>query len=156
VRTFDPRLLVMRTRTMGEVVSGALSRPRFNLLLVGSFAVLALTLSAVGIYGVVAFIVTQRTREIGVRIALGARAENVIRLVLGEGLTPVVAGAGFGLGAAALATRALRTMVFGITPLDPVSFASSPVVLVTVAAMACLVPVLRATRVDPIVALRDE
>ena len=156
VRVFDPQLLVMRMRPMAEVVSGALARPRFNLLLVGGFALLALSLGAIGIYAVVAFVVAQRTREIGVRIALGARRRNVLMLVLGEGLATVVAGAVLGLGAAALATRALRTLVFGVTPLDPVSFALSPVVLVSVAALACLLPAVRATRVDPIVTLRDE
>jgi len=156
VREFDPELLVMRTRPMEDVLSGALSRPRFNLLLLGSFALLALTLSAVGIYGVVAFIVTQRTREIGVRMALGARPGNVVTLVLTDGLMPVLAGALAGIGAATVATRALRTLVFGVTPLDPVSFALSPVVLIGVATLACVLPAVRATRVDPIIALREE
>ena len=117
-------------------------------------ALLALALSAVGVYSVVAFTVTQRTREIGVRIALGARPGNVMKLVLSDGLAPVFAGTLVGLAAAALFTRVLRTLVFGVTPLDPVSFALSPMVLIAVAALACLLPALRATRVDPIIALR--
>jgi predicted lysophospholipase L1 biosynthesis ABC-type transport system permease subunit len=156
LQTYDPQLLVLRTRTMNEVVSGALSRPRFNLLLLVSFAVVALGLAAIGIYGVVAFVVAQRTREIGIRMALGARAADVLRLVLREGMAPVALGAGAGMIAALLATRALRSMLFGVTSLDPVSFAAAPLLLGTVALLACYLPARRATRVDPLIALRDE
>jgi putative ABC transport system permease protein len=156
LRTYDPQLIVLRTRTMNEVVSGSLSRPRFNLLLIASFAFVALGLAAIGIYGVVAFLVTQRTREIGIRMALGARAVDVVRLVLREGMAPVVFGAMAGMLASLAATRAIRTMLFGVTPLDPVSFAVAPAVLATVALLACYLPARRATRVDPLVALRDE
>ena len=156
LRAFDPQLLVIRTRPMDEIVSGALSRPRFNLLLMGSFALLALGLAAVGIYGVVSYLVTQRTREIGIRMALGARAADVLRLVLREGMAPVFLGGAAGMFAAVAATRAIRTMLFGVTPLDPVSFAAAPAVLAVVALLACYLPARRATRVDPIVALREE
>ena len=156
LRAFDPQLLVMRTRPMDEIVSGALSRPRFSLLLIGSFALVALGLAAVGIYGVVSYLVTQRTREIGIRMALGARAADVLRLVLREGMAPVVLGGVAGMLAALAATRALRTMLFGVTPLDPVSFAAAPALLAIVALLACYLPARRATRVDPLVALRDE
>ncbi len=156
LRVFDPQLMVLRTRTMQDVVSGALSRPRFNLLLFGGFALLALGLAAVGIYGVVAHLVAQRTREIGIRMALGARAADVLRLILREGMVPVVLGAGAGMLAALAATRAVRSMLFGVTPLDPVSFAAAPTLLVSVALLACYLPARRATRVDPLVALRDE
>jgi putative ABC transport system permease protein len=156
LRTYDPHLLVLRIRPMDEIVSGALSAPRFNLLLLVSFATVALLLAGVGIYGVLAYLVTQRTREIGIRMALGARAADVLRLVLREGMTPVALGGIAGMLAAVLATRALRSMLFGVTPLDPVSFAVAPAVLATVALLACYLPARRATRVDPLVALREE
>jgi putative ABC transport system permease protein len=156
IAEYDPQLLVQRIRPMDEVIAGALSRPRFNLLLVGSFAVLGLLLAAVGIYGVVSFVVAQRTREIGIRMALGARRADVRRLVLREGMAPVVAGVACGLLAAAITTRALRSMLYGVTPFDPVSLAAAPALLGAVALLACLVPARRATAVDPIVALREE
>ena len=156
IAAYDPGLLVQRIRPMDEVVSGALSRPRFNLVLLSAFALVALALSAVGIYGVLAYLVTQRTREIGIRMALGARAADVLRLVLREGMGPVVLGGGAGMIAAVVATRALRTMLFGVTPLDPVSFAAAPALLALVALLACYLPARRATRVDPLVALREE
>ena len=156
IAAYDPALLVQRIRPMDDVVSGALSRPRFNLVLLSAFALVALVLSAIGIYGVLAYLVAQRTREIGIRMALGARAADVLRHVLREGMAPVVVGAGAGMIAALAATRALRSMLFGVTPLDPVSFAAAPALLAIVALLACYVPARRATRVDPLVALRDE
>jgi putative ABC transport system permease protein len=156
IAAYDPALLVQRIRPMDDVVSGALSRPRFNLVLLSAFALVALVLSAVGIYGVLAYLVAQRTREIGIRMALGARAADVVRLVLREGMTPVAAGSALGMGAAVVGTRALSTVLYGVTPLDPVSFATAPALLALVALLACYVPARRATRVDPLVALRDE
>ena len=156
IREFDPQLLVLRTRPMGDIVAGALARPRFNLLLLGSFAAVALALSAVGIYGVLAYLVAQRTREIGIRMALGAGAADVVRLVLREGMSPVAFGALAGVVASLAATRTLRSMLFGVTTLDPVSFAAAPAVLTAVALFACYLPARRATRVDPLVALREE
>jgi putative ABC transport system permease protein len=156
IAAYDPALLVQRIRPMDDVVSGALSRPRFNLVLLSAFALVALVLSAIGIYGVLAYLVTQRTREIGIRMALGARAADVLRLVLREGMTPVALGGIAGMMAAVLATRALRSMLFGVTPLDPVSFAAAPALLAAVALLACYLPARRATRVDPLVALREE
>jgi putative ABC transport system permease protein len=156
IAAFDPQLLVLRMRPMEDIVSGALSGPRFNLLVLVSFAAVALGLSAIGIYGVVAFLVTQRTREIGIRMALGARAADVLRLVLREGMAPVILGTAAGLVAAVAATRAIRSMLFGVTPLDPVSLAVAPALLGVVALLACYLPARRATRVDPLVALREE
>jgi predicted permease len=152
----DAQLVVLRLRPMEAVVATALSRPRFNLLLLSSFAIVALALASIGIYGVLAYLVTQRTREIGIRMALGARAADVLRLVLREGMMPVVLGGIAGMVAALAATRALRTMLFGVTPLDPVSFAAAPALLAIVALLACYLPARRATRVDPLVALREE
>jgi putative ABC transport system permease protein len=156
IAAYDPALLVQRIRPMDDVVTGALSRPRFNLVLLSAFAGVALALSAVGLYGVLAYLVAQRTREIGIRMALGARAADVVRLVLREGMAPVAVGGVAGMMAAVLATRALRSMLFGVTPLDPVSFAAAPALLTVVALLACYLPARRATRVDPLVALREE
>jgi putative ABC transport system permease protein len=146
ILTYDPQLLVQRIRPMHDIVSGALSRPRFNLVLLCSFAIVALALSAVGIYGVLAYLVAQRTREIGIRMALGARAADVVRLMLREGMGPVVSGTAVGMGAAVVVTRGIRTLLFGVTPLDSVSFLSAPAVLTAVALLACYVPARRATR----------
>ena len=152
----DPSLLVQRIHPMDDVVSSALSRPRFNLLLLGSFALIALALASVGIYGVLAYLVTQRTREIGIRMALGARAADVIRLVLREGMGPVAVGGGVGLTSSLMATRAIQSLLFGVTPLDAVSLAAAPAILAIVALLACWLPARRATRVDPLIALREE
>jgi putative ABC transport system permease protein len=154
--SYDPQLLVLRTRAMNEVVWGALSRPRFNLLLVGSFAVVALGLAAVGIYGAVAVSVARRTREIGIRMALGAQAHQVLARVLAQGMWPVGFGLLAGMLSALGATRGMRAMLFGVTPLDPVSFALAPIVLAAVALLACYLPARRALRVDPILVLREE
>ena len=153
---FDPQLLVLRTRAMNDVVSGALSRPRFNLLLVGSFAVVSLGLAAIGIYGVVAFLVTQRTREIGIRVALGARRADILRIVVLDGMSPVLFGAVAGIVGSLVATIGIRSLLFGVTRLDPVSCAVAPVVLAAVALLACYLPARGALRVDPLLALRDE
>ncbi len=145
-----------RFRTFAQIYSASLGARRFNLILVGVFAGTALVLAIAGIYGVMAYYVTQRRREIGVRIALGASAVNVLRVVLGQGLVTIVAGMAAGvLGAMAL-TRGLQSMLFDVTPTDPLTFASVIVVLVAAAALACYVPARRGTRVDPIEALRQE
>jgi len=153
---YDPQLLVLRIRPMDAVVSGALSRPRFNLLLVGSFALLGLLLAGIGIYGVVSSLVAQRTVEIGIRMALGAQRADVLRLVLAEGMAPVAAGGAAGIAGALALTRSLRAMLFGVTPLDPISLAAAPAILAGVALLACYLPARRATTVDPLVALRDD
>jgi len=156
IAEYDPTLLVLRIRPMDDIVSGALSRPRFNLVLLSSFALVALGLSAIGVYGVLAYLVTQRTREIGIRLALGARAGDVLRLMIREGMIPVAAGALAGVGASVLAGRMIRSLLFGVTPADPVSLAGAPLLLVGVALLACYLPARRALGVDPIMALRDE
>jgi predicted permease len=156
IAAYDPQLLVQRIRPMDDVVSGALSRPRFHLLLVGSFALVGLLLAALGIYGVVSFLVTQRTREIGIRMALGARPHDVRRLVVWDGMMPVTGGALLGLAIAIPASRAIRSLLFGVAPLDVFSFVVAPAMLAAVALTACLLPARRASRVDPLVALRDD
>jgi len=153
---FDPQLVVLGIRPMDDVISSALSRPRFNLLLMASFAAVALLLSGLGIYGVLAYVVAERTREIGIRMALGARAADVVRLMLREGLASVAIGAGIGVAAALAMGRLLRTLLFGVTPIDPISLAGAPLMLAAIAAFACYLPTRRATKVDPIVALRED
>jgi putative ABC transport system permease protein len=147
---------VTRVRTMEEVAAEATSQPRFRAELVGAFAVLALMLAAVGIFGVLAFSVGQRVREFGIRVALGARSHDVLRLVLGSALKMTVAGVAIGLTAAALLTRFLGTLLFEITPIDPITFAGTAGILATAALIACALPAWRATRVDPAVTLRQE
>jgi ABC-type antimicrobial peptide transport system permease subunit len=124
--------------------------------LLSLFATLALTLATVGIYGVISYAVSQRTREIGVRMALGANPRDVLRLILGEGLKLVLAGVALGIIAALAMTRLLATMLYGVSVTNPVIFSSVVVLLVAVSLAACFVPARRAMRVDPIVALRYE
>ena len=152
----DPQMMVSQIRPLDDVVSGALSRAQFTLLLVASFALIALGLSGVGIYSIVAFLVANRTREIGVRIALGARSKDVVRLVLRDGLLPVAVGAAAGCAVAAVSVGTLRSLLFGVLPFDPASFALAGFVVALVALAAALIPARHAIRVDPMVALREE
>ncbi|MGH9411045.1 MAG: ABC transporter permease [Vicinamibacterales bacterium] len=156
LREFDPQLVVLDIRPMNDIIAGALSRPRFNLLLIGVFAALGLALAAIGLYGVVSFVTTQRTREIGIRVALGARAADVLRLLVADGMRPVLAGVLVGLVADVGATRLLGSMLYGVTPLDPLSVAGAAAALAIVAVIACYLPARRALRVDPVRALADQ
>ena len=152
----DPNLPLDDVATMEQRVSASVAQPRFYTWLMGFFSVLALFLAAVGIYGVLSYAVTQRQREIGVRMALGAARGDVLRLVLSQGLALTVTGVAIGVAGALAVTRFLRTLLFGVTPTDPVTFVAIPVLLLIVALAACWVPARRATRVDPMVALRYE
>jgi putative ABC transport system permease protein len=129
---------------------------RFALELLGVFAAVALLLAAVGIYGVMSYSFSQRTHEVGVRIALGAQRLDILRLALGEGMRVVVIGLASGLAGAAIMTRFFRSMLFDVRPTDPVTFLSVSAILAGVAFFACYVPAKRATRVDPLAALREE
>lgn len=152
----DRDLVITNLRAMDEVISGAISRPRFNLLLISSFALLGLALAAVGIYGVVNYLVIQRTREIGIRMALGARQPDVLKMVLREGMLPVIFGVVAGLLLSTAGVRVIRTLLFDVRPWDPTSFMTASVALMGVALLAAWLPARRATRVDPLEALRDE
>jgi predicted permease len=178
---FDPRSLIIRTNfdplslagtvrqtvweidkdqpvsdisSMEEIVSDSVARQRFSMLLLGVFAGLAMVLAAVGIYGVMSYSVAQRTREIGIRMALGAQRSDVMKMTIGQGLRLVLTGVAIGLVGAFVLTRVMSTLLFGVSPTDPLTFISISIVLVSVAVLASYVPALRATRVDPMFALR--
>jgi predicted permease len=142
--------------TMEHIVSEAIARQRFSMLLLGIFAVLALVLTAVGIYGVMSYSVAQRTHEIGIRMALGARRADVLQMTVKQGLKLVGAGMIIGLAAAFLLTRVMASLLFGISATDPITFVGISLVLLVVAILASYVPALRATKVDPIIALRAQ
>ena len=152
----NPALPVSSEATMEQLLDASLRERRFHLTLLGAFAAVAIVLAAVGIYGVVSYTASERTREIGVRVALGAQARDVLSLVLRQGIVLALGGVLLGLSTAALLTRVLRTMLFGVAPLDPLTFAAGGATVLLVAATATLVPARRAARGDPIIALRRE
>jgi putative ABC transport system permease protein len=156
VRALDPNLPIADVRTMPEVLAATLSTPRFTGVLLGLFATLALLLSAIGIYGVLSYVVSRRTREIGIRLAVGASRADVLRIVLRNGLVLSLSGIALGVVAAALTTRLMTTLLHGVTPVDPATFASVALGLSLVALFACLIPAWRATQVDPVIALKAE
>jgi putative ABC transport system permease protein len=156
VPSVHPSMTAANIRTMDDVIAQSVAVPRFNMLLVSAFALLALLLSAIGIYGVIGYSVAQRTHEIGVRMALGAERGDVLRLLLKEGATISALGVILGLGAAALLSRSMANLLFGITAHDPLTFAAGGVILLVVALCASYVPARRATRVEPVIALRAE
>jgi predicted permease len=154
VRQVEPMAAVDNMATMDQIVSNSLSRPRLYAVLLGVFAGIAVALAAIGIYGVMAYSVAQRTREIGIRMALGAQRAQVVRLVLRQGIALTAIGTVIGLCTAAAVTRYLQTMLFGLTPLDPSTFAAVALLFSAVAVVASYVPARYATRVDPLIALR--
>ena len=156
IRALDPNLPIADVRTMEEVVSATLSTPRFTGVLLGMFALLAVVLSAIGIYGVLSYLVSRRTREIGIRVAMGAGRGQVLRMVLGSGLSLSLTGAGIGLVLAVGVGRLMRSVLHDVAPNDPATFLFVAVALPAIALLASAVPAWRATRVDPIVALKTE
>lgn len=156
LRDLDPAVPVYQVATLSSLIDKAGAQQVFVMRLLAGFAIVAVLLAAVGLYGVVAYGVAQRTREVGVRMALGAQRVDVTRLVLSSGLSLVAVGVAAGLAAAFAATRYLRTLVFGVSPFDPPTFAAAAAVLTLVALAAHWVPVRRALRIDPSAALRAE
>jgi predicted permease len=156
VQSMDPTLPIVRLRTMDEVFGEAVSRPRLLAQLLGLFAALALALAAIGTYGILAYTVSQRRKEIGIHMALGATRATVLRMVLGQGLRFTVTGLAVGIVAAFGLTRLLQAQLFNVKPTDPATIASVAVFIAVVATAACLIPANRAARVDPMVVLRDE
>jgi predicted permease len=148
--------IISGAQTMNEVISDTLAPQRFSMILLDAFAAVALLLASVGLYGVISYLVGQRTQEIGVRLALGAQRRDVARLVLSQGMKMALSGVALGLLAALGLTRLLGEMLYGVSPTDPATFAVITLLLVTVALLACYLPARRATRVDPLIALRHD
>ncbi|MCI0350293.1 MAG: FtsX-like permease family protein, partial [Acidobacteriales bacterium] len=156
VRGIDRDLPISNVNTMEQLVAQSLAQRRFAMLLLGIFAGLALLLAGVGIYGVISYSVTQRTQEIGVRMALGARAADVLKLVVGQGMVMTAIGIGVGLIASVALTRLMSNWLFNVSATDPLTFALVALLLAAVALLACYIPARRATKVDPMTALRCE
>jgi putative ABC transport system permease protein len=156
IRRVDAGQAVSSVNTLAGLLREATAQPRFNAALLALFALLALALAGVGIYGVIAYAVAQRTQEIGLRLALGARSGDVLRLILAQGLKLTLSGVGLGLLAAFALTRWLKTLLFGVSATDPLTFVCIALLLTCVALLACLVPARRAAKVDPLIALRHE
>jgi putative ABC transport system permease protein len=156
VGAVDKDLALTDVTTMQAVVDESMGDHRFRTTLLSAFAGIALFLAALGIYGVLSYFVSQRSRELGIRLALGAKRSALFALVIGQGIRPVVAGAVIGLAGAMALTSVMQTLLFGVQALDPPTYAMALALLGTIAITACAVPALRATQVDPLVALRDE
>jgi predicted permease len=156
VAEIDPREVIYSVQTLDDVLSGSLAARRLSMILLGVFAGVALVLACVGIYGVISYLVGQRTHEIGVRVALGAHRRDVLLLVLGHGARMALLGVVIGVAAALALTRLMSRLLFGVTATDPLTFAGVAILLVLIALAACYIPARRAMRVDPLVALRCE
>jgi predicted permease len=156
IAELDPQLPVHDVLTMQQIIERSLGNASLSASLVLGFAVLSLILASVGLYGVLSYLTTQRTGEIGVRMALGAQREQVLRLMLGDGLRPAIYGLTLGLAASIGAVRLIQSMLYGTRPVDPAIFAAVAATLLGVAALACLVPAWRASRIEPMQALRTE
>jgi ABC-type antimicrobial peptide transport system permease subunit len=156
VRQMDPALPVVQMRTMEDVFSSTVTRQRFLSTLLAIFGAVALLLAAIGTYGVVSYIVTERQREIGIRVALGADSGRVVRLVLTQGLSLALIGIVIGIGGAFALSRLVQKLLFGVSPSDPMTYAGVAAVIGAVALVACMVPARRAMMVDPLTAIRGD
>jgi putative ABC transport system permease protein len=156
IRQIDPQVPLYDVTVLTDALSTSLGARRFNMYLLGAFAVIALTLAGVGLFGVLAYLVSQRTRDIGIRLALGAGPADVFKLIVGQGMLLAVAGAALGVGGALAAARVIKSLLFSVEPRDPLTFFAVPLLLLAVALVACYLPARRALRVDPLVALRAE
>jgi putative ABC transport system permease protein len=156
IHDLDAGLALANVKTMDQWLSNSAAQPRLNTVLLTTFAAIALLIAAIGIYGVLAYSVNQRTREIGLRMALGATPGSVLQLIVSQGMKMVLVGIGIGLAGGLASGRAVSSLVFGVPVRDPATFSLVSVVLIGVALAACIVPARRAARVDPMVALREE
>jgi putative ABC transport system permease protein len=156
LRSIDPNVPISTIESMDTLIDRSMGSRRFNLYLLGAFAGLALVLAAIGLFGVMAYLVAQRTREIGVRLALGATRGDVFRLILGRGITLATIGAAGGVIVALWLTRAMETLLFSVSRTDPITFVAVPAALIVVAVLACYLPARRAMKVDPVVTLRGD
>jgi putative ABC transport system permease protein len=156
IRSLDPDLPIYRMRTMGERVASSLAERRFSMLLLTLLAAVALALAAIGVYGVMSYLVSQGTRELGIRLALGAAPRDVLRLVVRQGMLVASAGMAIGFVGALVGTRYMSALLFGVAAADPLTFAAMALALTLVALLACYVPGRRAARIDPMVSLRAE
>ena len=154
VQSVDPTLPVFSAEMLSDVVSASLDQRRFSLEIVGLFALTALVLAAIGIYGVISYLVNERTHEIGIRLALGAERKNILQMILRLGLALAITGAAIGLAGALIVSRLMESVLYGVKPTDPITFAAVAVIFITVALLACYLPARRAMKVDPMVALR--
>jgi ABC-type antimicrobial peptide transport system permease subunit len=156
VQSVDPGLPVFGANTLDDLLSASLAERRFSMEVVGLFALTALLLAGMGIYGMISYIVSERTREIGIRLALGAQSRNILRMVVRQGLGLALAGAAVGLVGALIVSHLMAGLLYGVRPTDPFTFAGVALLLIAVALLACYIPARRAIRVDPLVALRYE
>jgi putative ABC transport system permease protein len=156
VQRIDNTMAIFDVRPLSAFIAASIVQERLLTMLSSFFGLLAMLLAAIGLYGVIAYSVAQRTHEIGVRMSLGARSRDVLKLIIGQGMILVLVGVSIGLVAAFVLTRLLKTMLFGVSPSDPMTFISVTLLLTSVALLACWIPARRATKVDPLVALRVE
>ena len=151
----DPEIPA-RFRTFADVYAASLGARRFNVVLISFFGITALLLATAGVFGVMAYSVSRRTREIGVRVAIGAGAGDALRMILGQGMRTIVIGVAIGIAGALALTRTVESLLFGVTATDPLTFGGVTILIVGAALLACYIPARRATKVDPMVALRSE
>jgi putative ABC transport system permease protein len=156
LHSVDPDLPIARPATLSTLVDESVVQPRFSMLLLAGFGVIALVLASIGMYGVISYSVARRTREIGIRMALGAAPRSVFRMVLGQGARIVSVGLAIGLVASFFVARLMTSFLYGVRSTDPATYAAVCALLIFVALLACYLPARRATRVDPTVALREE
>ncbi|HKC85430.1 MAG TPA: FtsX-like permease family protein, partial [Blastocatellia bacterium] len=156
IHSLDPQLPLYNVRPMERIIDDSVAAQRLSTLLFGGFAALALAMAAIGIYGVMSYAVAQRTHEIGIRVALGARTRDVLKLVVTQGMKPALAGIAIGLAASFGLTRLMKSLLFDVSATDPLTFVVITLLLTAIGLLACWIPARRATKVDPMAALRTE